>query len=306
MPRIARLLRTGEQTVYHVMSRTALDGFPLGPVEKEHLVNLIKQLSRLYFVEIIGYCVMGNHFHLLVKMLPESDFTDDEIKQRFGTYFGEKRFLSDEQIPFFREKYASLSEFIKEIKMGFSRFYNRRHNRRGFFWGDRFKSVIVEKGETLINCLAYIDLNSVRAKIVKKPEDYRWSSIGYHVQTGNKKNFLSLDFGLKEFGELDENERFRRYRRFVYETGAIDSGKGARINAKTVAEERKREFKLSRVDRFKQRTRFFTDSGIIGSKEFVRENFLRFKHLFQSKTDRSPTRVKGLSGMYSLKRLSDV
>jgi REP element-mobilizing transposase RayT len=288
------------------MSRTALDGFPLGPVEKDYLVNLFKQLSRLYFVEVIGFCIMSNHFHALIKMLPESDFTDGEIKQRFGTYFGEKRFLSDEQIPFFREKYSSLSEFVKEIKMGFSRFYNRRHNRRGFFWGDRFKSVIVEKGETLINCLAYIDLNPVRAKIVKRPEDYRWNSIGYHVQTGNKKNFLSLDFGLKEFGELDENERFRRYRRFVYETGAIDSGKGAQINAKTVAKEREQDFKISRVDRFKQRTRYFTDSGIIGSKEFVRENFLRFKHLFQTKNDRSPTRVKGIIEMYSLKRLSDV
>ncbi len=189
--------------------------------------------------------------------------------------------------------------------MGFSRFYNRRHNRRGFFWGERFKSVIVEQGETLINCLAYIDLNPVRAGLVKKPEDYRWNSIGYHVQTGNKDNFLSLDFGLKEFGELDENERFRRYRRFVYETGAIDSGKGAQIDAKTVAKERNRDFKISRIDRFKQRTRYFTDSGIIGSKEFVRENFLRFKHLFQAKNDRLPNRVNGLDGIYSLKRLSE-
>ncbi|MGD9212758.1 MAG: transposase [Desulfobacteraceae bacterium] len=104
MPRIARMLRTGEQTVYHVMSRTALDGFPLGPVEKDYLVNLIKQLSRLYFVEIIGYCIMGNHFHLLVKMLPESDFTDKDIKQRFGTYFDEKWFLSDEHRSFFFER----------------------------------------------------------------------------------------------------------------------------------------------------------------------------------------------------------
>jgi len=305
MPRIARLLRTGEQTVYHVMSRTALDGFPIGDVEKDYLVKLIKELGKLYFVEILGYCIMSNHFHALIKMLPESDFSDEQIKQRFGTYFGEKRFLSDEQIPFFREKYASLSEFVKEIKMGFSRFYNRRHNRRGFFWGDRFKSVIVEKGETLINCLAYIDLNPVRAGIVKKPEDYRWSSLGYHAQTDNKDNFLSLDFGLKEFGELDETERFRRYRRFVYETGAIDSGKGAQIDAKTVAKERQRDFKLSRVDRFKQRTRYFSDSGIIGSKEFVRENFLRFKHLFQTKNDRLPKRVIGLDGMYSLKKLSE-
>jgi len=190
MPRIARLLRTGEQTIYHVMSRTALDGFPLGDVEKDYLVNLFKQLGRLYFAEIIGYCAMGSHFHLLVKMLPESDFSDEQIKQRFGTYFGKNRFLSDEQIPFFREKFSSLSELVKEIKMGFSRFYNRRHNRRGFFWGDRFKSVIVEKGETLINCLAYIDLNPVRAGLVKRPEDYRWSSIGYHAQTNNKDNFF--------------------------------------------------------------------------------------------------------------------
>jgi hypothetical protein len=117
--------------------------------------------------------------------------------------------------------------------------------------------------------------------------------------------FLSLDFGLKEFGELDEDERFRRYRRFVYETGAIDSGNGAQIDAKTVAKERKRDFKISRVDRFKQRTRYFTDSGIIGSKAFVRENFLRFKHLFQTQNDRLPKRVNGLDGIYSLKRLLD-
>ncbi|MGD9210731.1 MAG: hypothetical protein PVI90_08140 [Desulfobacteraceae bacterium] len=305
MPRIARMLRSNEQTVYHVMSRTALDGFPLKDVEKDYLVKLIRELGKLYFTEIIGYCIMGNHFHALIKMLPESDFSDEEIKQRFGTFFGEKRLLSDGQIPFFREKYANLSEFIKEIKMGFSRFYNRRHNRRGFFWGDRFKSVIVEKGETLINCLAYIDLNPVRAGIVKKPEDYRWSSMGYHTQTNNKNNFLSLDFGLKEFGEFNENERFRKYRKFVYETGAIDYRKGAKIHAKTVDKERRRDFKISKADRFKQRTRYFTDSGIIGSKEFVRDNFLRFKHLFQTKKDRLPKRVIGLDGVYSLKRLSD-
>jgi hypothetical protein len=55
--------------------------------------------------------------------------------------------------------------------------------------------VIVENGETLINCLAYIDLNPMRAGLVKRPEDYRWNSLGYHVQTGNKDNFLSLDLG---------------------------------------------------------------------------------------------------------------
>jgi len=65
--------------------------------------------------------------------------------------------------------------------------------------------VIVEIGETLINCRADIDLNLVRAGIVEKPENYRWNSIGYHVQTDNQDDLLSLDFGLREFNVLDSN-----------------------------------------------------------------------------------------------------
>jgi putative transposase len=83
MPRTARLVVGGEQAVYHVMSRTALEGFPMGAVEKEYLLGLIKRFAKLYFTEIIGFCLMDNHFHLLVKMLPESDFSDEEIVKRF-------------------------------------------------------------------------------------------------------------------------------------------------------------------------------------------------------------------------------
>ena len=60
MPRIARLKVSGEPTVYHVMSRTALDGFVLGNVEKDFLLKLMKRLSELYFAEIIGFCIMRN------------------------------------------------------------------------------------------------------------------------------------------------------------------------------------------------------------------------------------------------------
>jgi hypothetical protein len=53
-------------------------------------------------------------------------------------------------------------------------------------------------------------------------------------------------------------------------------------------DERIREFELSKSDRFRYRTRYFTDSGIIGSKEFVTENYQRFKHLFFSKHEKNP------------------
>ena len=76
------------------------------------------------------------------------------------------------------------------------------------------------------------------------------------------------------------------------------------IGDRIIEKERKREFQLSRSDRFRYRTRYFTDSGVIGSKEFVSKTYIRFKHHFNSKNEKKPKPVKGLSGVYSLKRLS--
>ncbi len=158
--------------------------------------------------------------------------------------------------------------------------------------------------ETLINCLAYIDLNPLRAGIVGRPEDYRWNSLGYHVQTNNRDDFLSTDFGLKELNPppadkclKSKKERIRRYHRYVYEAGAVnrpEKGKSRGIGDRILEKERNREFELSRSDRFRYRTRYFTDSGISGSKEFVYSNYQRFKHLFYSKHEKKPRPIKGL------------
>jgi len=309
MPRTQRLIINDETAVYHVMSRTALNGFPLDDVEKDFMLDLIRRYSSLYLTEILGFCLMGNHFHILVKMVPEHKYTNEDIRKRYATFYGDKRELYEGQIPLLREKLSNLSEFVREIKVGFTRYYNKRHNRRGYFWGGRFKSVIVENGETLINCLAYIDLNPIRAGLVERPEDYRWNSLGYHVQTDNKDNFLSTDFGLKEFNVKSEKERIRLYRKYVYETGAIqrsDQQQSKIIDEKIVAKEQKKNFEISRKDRFMYRTRYFTDSGVIGTKEFVSANYQRFKDVFMSKREKVPKAVAGLDGIYSLKRLTEV
>ena len=214
-------------------------------------------------------------------------------------FYGDDRVFADGQIPSLRAKLSSLSEFVREIKVRFARYYNKRHNRRGYFWGDRFKSVIVDKGETLVNCLAYIDLNPLRAGLVDRPENYRWNSLGYHLQTENKDQFLSTDFGLKEFNVKSPKERIRRYRRYVYEAGSLDrpdKGRTKVIEDKVLEKERRREYKLSRSDRFRYRTRYFTDSGIIGSKEFVSINYRRFKHLFNSKHEKKPKPIRAWMG----------
>ena len=207
-----------------------------------------------------------------------------------------------------RDKWAGLSQFVKKIKQNFSRYYNKRQHRRGTLWGERYKSLIVENGNTLINCLAYIYLNPLRVGLVQKPEDCRWNSIGYHVQTGNRDDFLSLDFGLKEFGVLNAKEQLRRYRRYLYEAGAVDraeTGQRRVIETTVVEKERKKEFKISRVDRFRYRTRYFTDSGIIGTKDFVSTTYQRFKTYFNARHAKIPKSIKGLEGVYSLKRLAE-
>jgi putative transposase len=96
---------------------------------------------------------------------------------------------------------------------------------------------------------------------------------------------------------------------YVYEAGAIsrsDKMQARVIEAKIVSKQRKRDFEISRINRFRHRTRYFTDSGIIGSKQFVAENYQRFRHLFHSKNEKKPKPIKGLEGMYSLKRLSEL
>jgi len=203
--------------------------------------------------------------------------------------------LTDGQTPYFREKWSNLSEYVKEIKQGFSRFYNKLHHRKGFFWSDRFKSILVDNGDTLINCLAYIDLNPIRAGICDRPEEYRWCSLGYHVQTNNNDNLLSLDFGLKEFGVKTDDERLRKYREYVYEKGSLSG----------IERERSKGFEIIPVDRFRYRTRYFADSGVIGTKVFVQRYYEQFKHHFSSNKEKVPKGIKGLDGVYSMKRLSE-
>ncbi len=94
-------------------------------------------------------------------MFPEHKFTDEDIKNRYEDFYGDDRVFTDGLIPSLRAKLSNLSEFVREIKVGFARYYNKRHNRRGYFWGDRFKSVIVEKGETPVKS-ATPRLNTLR------------------------------------------------------------------------------------------------------------------------------------------------
>ena len=97
----------------------------------------------------------------------------------------------------------------------------------------------------------------------------------------------------------------KKYREYLYHSGALDKRGKSKISKKVLAEESAEGFELDRIRRFRYRTRYFTDSGVIGSKAFVLATYEVYKDRFFASRERVPKRVKGIDGMYSMKRLSE-
>ncbi len=80
MPRPLRMLVSDEKTAYHVISRTALLGLPFDDADNDMFVKILKRYTSIYFSDVLGFCCMGNHFHLVLQMYPEDHCTNQEIK----------------------------------------------------------------------------------------------------------------------------------------------------------------------------------------------------------------------------------
>jgi len=300
MARERRLKVKGEAAYYHIISRTVGGEFYLGDVEKEKLVSIIQRFSKLFLVDVIGYCVMSNHFHLLVKVNPGEKLSDKELLKRVKADGGVMQALIHDP-ELLRSRLADISEYIRYIKQVFSRWYNRIHNRSGYFWGDRFKSVWIESGEALLACLAYIDLNPVRAEMVEKPEEYRFSSIGYRVQARNRYKVLSWE-GLPI---TNKHKTLVLYRAYLYQNGGLMvNGKKGRIAPEIVKEAVRTGFGLDVGDALRYRVRHFSDGLVIGSKGFIREAYGTFGGTIICKKSRGAYPVGTGPGIYSLRRLT--
>ncbi len=104
---------------------------------------------------------------------------------------------------------------------------------------------------------------------------------------------MNLDFGFTGPERMTLDEKIQFYLKYVYEIGAVKK-QGVSIKEKTLKKERKKDYKLTKTDLFLNRTRYFSDSGIIGSKQFVEKNYQRFKHHFISKKEKKPKPIEDL------------
>jgi putative transposase len=333
----------GKPVLYHVLSRVVDRRFVFGTEEKEKFRTLMRMQENFTGCRVLSYCLMDNHFHLLLEVPPmaQGGISDQELLRRLSAVYGEAFVAGvaqeladagaavytgesgmDEAVASIHKRFTyrmqDLAEFMKGLLQRFSQWFNRTHSRSGTLWEDRFKSVIVEDGVAARTMSAYIDLNPVRAGMVKDPAEYRWSSYGEAVGGGNKGNGKKAREGLVraffcdqgvgcDAGKWDEVSRL--YRRMMglaigRKPGRADvsqSAKGIGQITKNTAELLESEdnetllkdLGMAKMLRF--RIRYFTDGAVIGSREFVNEAFASARERFGPKRKDGARKLKGRS-----------
>jgi hypothetical protein len=285
MGRIPRYNLLIDDGIYHVMSRT-VRGEELDDEDKTVLAKIIHHFTLIYFTTTYSYAVMDNHFHLVVKMNTTKEYALAEIRERYERY--RKNFKdvprydinNPKDVELLREKWKKLSNLLKDIKQTFSVYYNKRYGRNGYLWRERFKSVLLEKGDALLNCMVYVDLNPIRANLVPRPEEYAWCSFHYHIAWENAGDWLSLDFFTTESAKrslYSQADLLLLYRKILYQKGVIPKLKEKNgeiieqgvIPKEVYDKEEKNDFALDLMDKVDQTIEQFTQGLIVGSKKFI-------------------------------------
>ncbi len=279
MPRVARIRPADTDAYYHITNRVVgMPGdFPFDDVEKQKFISLTKKLSEFFTVEVITALVMSNHYHI-VCFAPAETLPDEAVVERYNRFYGKKKpelSVNDPQCAEVARRMRNVSEFIGQLQQQFTAWFNssRPQRRRGTLWADRFKSTILERETSLWNCLCYVEMNPVRAKMVSDPADYRfgtwgiWSASGKHPFAANLERHLpAFEGSAARARTLPEIET--RFRTEFARICAWEHGKVGEEITKAMQDAEKRPSFALRADR---RVRYWTDGLIIGSKTFVRE-----------------------------------
>jgi putative transposase len=180
MPRIDRI--APRDHVFHILTRgnNRQDVFR-DEIDYEKYFEILKRYKEKYQFKLYHYVLMKNHVHLVLETLEEG---------------------------------RSLAEIMKGINLSYAQHYKKRYDHIGHFWQDRFKSILISKDQYLLACGSYVELNPVRAGLVKDPRDYQWSS--YRVYGYGRKDLLVDEHPIYRELSKTESDRRKRYREFVW------------------------------------------------------------------------------------------
>ena len=168
--------------IYHITSRgNARAAVYLDDDDKQRFLNLLSSCVEKFNWICHAYCLMDNHYHLLIE-------TPD----------------------------ANLQTGMRQLNGVYTQQFNRRHARIGPVFQGRYKAILVDKDSYLLELCRYVVLNPVRAEMVALPEQYRWSSYAAMMGAQQGVSWLSRDWILSQFSSRRTIAR-KRYQQFVLE-----------------------------------------------------------------------------------------
>lgn len=157
MPNTPRILV--ENACYHLIARgNQKQRVFLDEEDFKEYLERLRQYKRKFNFKLYAYCLMPNHIHMVGQI----------------------------------EVAKNLSKFMQGITLSYSLYFNDKYSGVGHLWQGRFKNKIIAKDRYLVDCINYIELNPVRAKIASVPREYCWSSYRKRV----------LDHGFNILDEL--------------------------------------------------------------------------------------------------------
>ena len=152
--------------LYHVCSRTNEGELAFKEdADYEKYLFYLNKYIKLYSLRVHAFCLMPTHFHLLLECRED----------------------------------AAISAFMQRLMTAHTVYFNKRYNRYGHLFQGRFKSLMVDKGNYFIDLGRYIHRNPECAGIIRKPEEYKWSSLRHYLR-GEAPDFLSMEETLSWFG----------------------------------------------------------------------------------------------------------
>jgi len=252
--------------LYHCTSRVVDKRIIFGEKERAKFLKLAKGYAVFGGIDLVSWCLMGNHFHLMVRVRAEdaTKLGDAEVLERCShIYEGwklERLRVNYEASPSeasrkqlldpFRERMGSLPEYVGQVKKAFTLWYNARNGRVGTLWEGRYHSTLMEHeedearvkehglGGLAQRIAAYIDLNPLRAGEVAEPEGNDWTGYGRAVR-GDESALrgLRLLWGEKAGGK---NGLLGAHKCAVYEEGHEDKvpGSGPKSKRRGIAREK--------------------------------------------------------------------
>ena len=203
LPR-SSLVCVDDTPFYHITSRCVRRSFLCGVdhttgTDYSHRRLFIEQrihlLSSVFAIDIAAYAVMSNHLHLVVKLSPEviDEWSDHEVVNRWTCLFkgplliqkysqgvilpSAEQQVANDIIDTYRLRLADLGWFMKCLNEPIARMANKEDGCTGHFWEARYKSQALLSEEAVLSCMAYVDLNPIRATMASTPEDSEHTSI---------------------------------------------------------------------------------------------------------------------------------